>query len=134
MAIQPQSLFAKIARGIVVMGVIGLTGTAQGLDLQGHRGARGLMPENTLPGFAMALSIGVTTLELDLAVTRDGHVVLLHNPRFEPEITRDRNGAWLQRSSPSIHSMTLETVKSYDVGRINPVSKYAKRYPDQCGE
>lgn len=114
-----------------MMGLIGLTGTAQSLDLQGHRGARGLMPENTLPGFATALSIGVTTLELDLAVTKDGHVVLLHNPRLEPEIARDSNGAWLLHSSPSIHSMTLKVLKSYDVGRLNPVSKYAKRYPDQ---
>ena len=113
------------------MGVIGLTGTAQGLDLQGHRGARGLMPENTLPGFAKALSIGVTTLELDVGVTKDGHVVVTHNPRLEPEIVRDANGAWLQQSSPSIYSMTLKVVKTYDVGRLNPVSKYAKRYPDQ---
>ena len=44
------------------------------LDLQGHRGARGLAPENTLPAFARALGIGVTTLELDCAVTKDGIV------------------------------------------------------------
>ena len=113
------------------MGLIGLNSAAQGIDLQGHRGARGLMPENTLPGFAKALSIGVTTLELDLAVTRDGHVVLLHSPRFEPEIARDSNGEWLQQSSPRIDSMTLQAVKAYDVGRLNPKSKYAKRYPEQ---
>ena len=113
------------------MGLIGLTGAVQGLDLQGHRGARGLMPENTLPAFAKALSIGVTTLELDLAVTKDLQVVVTHNPRFEPTIARGRNGGWLQQSSPAIHSMKLETVKTYDVGRLNPASKYAKRYPDQ---
>jgi len=113
------------------MGLIGLTGIAQGFDLQGHRGARGLMPENTLPGFAKALSIGVSTLELDLAVTRDFQVVVIHNPRFEPEIARDANGAWLQQSSPTIHSMTLDTAKTYDVGRLNPASKYARRYADQ---
>jgi len=123
--------FKRIASGIATMGLIGLTGIAQGFDLQGHRGARGLMPENTLPGFARALSIGVSTLELDLAVTRDFQVVVIHNPRFEPEIARDANGAWLQQSSPSIHSMTLDTAKTYDVGRINPASKYAQRYPDQ---
>ena len=113
------------------MGLIGLAGTVQGFDLQGHRGARGLMPENTLPGFAKALSIGVTTLELDLAVTRDFEVVVIHNPRLEPEIARDANGDWLRQSSPSIHSMTLATVKTYDVGRLNPASRYARRYPDQ---
>jgi len=113
------------------MGLTGMTAIAQGFDLQGHRGARGLMPENTLPGFAKALSIGVSTLEFDLAVTRDYQVVVIHNPRFEPEIARDANGAWLQQSSPTIHSMTLPTVKTYDVGRLNPASKYAQRYPEQ---
>ena len=123
--------FKRGAVGIAAMGLIGLTGMAQGFDLQGHRGARGLMPENTLPGFARALSIGVSTLELDLAVTRDFQVVVIHNPRFEPEIARDANGAWLQQSSPSIHSMTLDTARTYDVGRLNPATKYAQRYPDQ---
>jgi glycerophosphoryl diester phosphodiesterase len=121
----------RIAGSIVITGLIGLTNVAQGFDLQGHRGARGLMPENTLPGFAKALSIGVSTLELDLAVTRDFQVVVIHNPRYEPEIARDVNGAWLRQSSPSIHSMTLAAVKTYDVGRLNPASKYARRYPDQ---
>jgi glycerophosphoryl diester phosphodiesterase len=121
----------KITSGILTMGLVGLTGASQGFDLQGHRGARGLMPENTLPAFARALSIGVTTLELDLAVTRDRHVVVSHNPRLEPDIARSSNGDWLSQSSPSIHSMTLEAVKTYDVGRLNPASKYAKRYPDQ---
>lgn len=103
---------------------------AYGFDLQGHRGARGLMPENTLPGFATALAIGVTTLELDLAVTGDTKVVVIHNPRFEPEIAR-LGGEWLQQSSPAIASMSLQTVKTYDVGRLNPAHKYAQRYPEQ---
>lgn len=111
--------------------IMGLSGAAQGFDLQGHRGARGLMPENTLPAFAKALSIGVSTLELDLAVTRDHQVVVMHNPRFEPGIARNGSGDWLRQSSPSIHSMTLAEVKSYDVGRLNPDSKYAERYPKQ---
>ena len=54
---------------------------AWGLDIEGHRGARGLLPENTLPAFAAALSIGVTTLEFDTGVTRDGIVVVSHNRR-----------------------------------------------------
>ena len=114
-----------------MMGLIGLTGTVQGFDLQGHRGARGLMPENTLPAFSKALSIGVTTLEMDLAITSDGHVVVSHNPHLEPDIARNSDGAWLQQRSPSIHSMTLKAVKTYDVGRLNPARKYAKRFPDQ---
>jgi glycerophosphoryl diester phosphodiesterase len=108
-----------------------MTSVASGFDLQGHRGARGLMPENTLPGFAAALGIGVTTLELDLAVSGDGEVVVSHNPRLEPALARDANGEWLQQSSPAIKSMDLATVKSYDVGRLNPSHNYAQRYPEQ---
>jgi glycerophosphoryl diester phosphodiesterase len=123
----------KAIYGSFIIGVIGLTNVAHGFDLQGHRGARGLMPENTLPGFATALAIGVTTLELDLAVTRDMQVVVSHNPRIEPELARQADGEWLQQSGPSIHSMTLQEVKSYDVGRLNPTLKYAQRYPQQQG-
>ena len=107
------------------------SGAAPGFDVQGHRGARGLMPENSLPSFAKALSIGVSTLELDVGITKDGHVVVIHNPRFEPEIARDKNGNWLSESGPAINSLTLEEVKSYDVGRLNPSSDYGRRYPDQ---
>ena len=57
-------------------------------DLQAHRGGRGLMPENTLPAFEKALSLGVTTLELDLGVTRDGVVVVHHDRRLSPERSR----------------------------------------------
>ena len=121
----------KIAKYSFVLGFACWVSAVLAFDLQGHRGARGLMPENTLPGFATALAIGVNTLELDLAVTRDLEVVVMHNPRFEPWIAKHSNGDWLQKSSPSIHSMTLETVKTYDVGHLNPTRKYASSFPLQ---
>ena len=117
----------------LLLGLGLMSGIASGFDLQGHRGARGLVAENTLPGFARALEIGVTTLELDLAVTRDGVVVVSHNPRVEPELARTGSGNWLEHSSEAIHSMILLQVKSYDVGRLNPARKYAERYPEQQG-
>ena len=55
-------------------------------EVQGHRGARGLWPENTLSGFARALELGVSALELDCAVTRDGVVVVTHDPELNPDI------------------------------------------------
>lgn len=116
---------------LVVAVLLLVSGQASGFDLQGHRGARGLMPENTLPAFALALEIGVSTLELDLAVTRDRDVVVMHDPRFQPALARDRQGAWLRQPSPSVRSMSLSEVKSYDVGRLNPASKYAEAYPEQ---
>jgi glycerophosphoryl diester phosphodiesterase len=101
------------------------------LDIQGHRGARGLQPENTLPAFARALSIGVTTLELDSAITRDGVVVVSHDSTLNPEITRDAEGQWITRSDLPISQFTLEELQRFDVGRIDPASAYAARFPQQ---
>jgi glycerophosphoryl diester phosphodiesterase len=99
-------------------------------DLQGHRGCRGLLPENTLPAFERALAIGVHTLELDLGVTRDGHVVICHDRALNPEITRDTNGQWLA-APVLVSSLSLAQIQSHDVGRINPASEYAKRFATQ---
>jgi glycerophosphoryl diester phosphodiesterase len=100
-------------------------------DLQGHRGARGLAPENTLTAFAKALEIGVTTLETDLAVTKDGVIVLSHDPVLNPDAVRGPDGAWLSAPGPAINSLTLAELKLYDVGRLNPSSKYAANFPAQ---
>ena len=104
---------------------------AHALDIQGHRGARGLAPENTLPAFARALAIGVTTLELDCAVTRDGVVVVSHDPVFNPDIARGPDGKWLKEPGPAIWSLSFQDTQRYDVGRINPASAYARRWPEQ---
>ena len=104
---------------------------AQEIDLQGHRGARGLMPENTLPAFARALSVGVTTLELDLAVTRDNVVVVSHNPRLNREITRDRTGKYLAKDGAVIRQTEYQQLKQFDVGAIDPGARYAARFPNQ---
>ena len=68
---------------------------AAAFDLQGHRGARGLRPENTLAAFTFALATGVTTLETDLAVTKDGVLVLSHDPYLNPDLVRAPGGQWL---------------------------------------
>jgi glycerophosphoryl diester phosphodiesterase len=99
-------------------------------DLQGHRGARGLLPENTLPAFEKAIELGVTTLELDVGVTKDGVVVISHDRALNPEITRDASGAYLT-APVLVNRLTLAEIKTYDAGRINPESAYAKRFPDQ---
>ena len=56
-------------------------------DIQGHRGCRGLMPENTIPAMLKALDLGVTTLEMDVVVSKDNKIVVSHEPWFETEIT-----------------------------------------------
>lgn len=100
-------------------------------DLQGHRGARGLRPENTLAGFAHALSIGVSTLELDTGVTRDGVVVVSHDTALNPDHTRDASGQWVKEAGPTIYSMTFAELRQFDVGRLRPGTAYANRFPDQ---
>ncbi len=106
-------------------------GCAATLDLQGHRGARGLAPENTLPAFARALSIGVTSLEMDTNVTRDGVMVVVHDSSLNPDITRGPDGRWLARRGPAIHELTYAQLLGYDVGRIDPASRYARGFPAQ---
>jgi glycerophosphoryl diester phosphodiesterase len=104
---------------------------AQAFDLQGHRGARGLAPENTLEGFALALSIGVTTLELDLAMTKDDVLVVSHDRRLNPDHTRGPDGKFLDKEGPAIRALTLGEVQTYDVGRLKPGSNYANSFPEQ---
>jgi len=76
-------------------------------DIQGHRGARGHLPENTLPAFRLALGMGVDTLELDTGVTRDGVVVVHHDRRLNPDVARGADGQWVQAPVPTIFSMVF---------------------------
>jgi glycerophosphoryl diester phosphodiesterase len=103
---------------------------ARAFDLQGHRGARGLAPENTLAAFRAALAIGVTTLETDVAVTKDGVLVLSHDPDLNPALVRD-NGQWLAVRGPAIRRLTHAELDRYDVGRVDPESRYGKQWPSQ---
>src|SRR5690349_3492336 len=89
------------------------------------------MPENTLPAFANALSLGVTPLELDCAITRDGVVVVSHDEALNPDITRGADGTWLEQGGPPIWHLTYDALRRYDVGRIKTGSAYATRFPRQ---
>jgi glycerophosphoryl diester phosphodiesterase len=101
------------------------------LEVQGHRGARGLWPENTLAGFARALGLGVSALELDCGVTRDGVLVVSHDPELNPDLTRDASGRFLSTTGPPIVTLSYAELQSYDVGRLKPGSAYAARFPAQ---
>lgn len=98
-------------------------------DLQGHRGCRGLMPENTIPAMIKALELGITTLEMDASITSDGMVILSHEPFFNHEITTKPDGKLVteaEEKSLNIYRMTYEEVKKYDVG-LHP----HPRFPEQ---
>lgn len=99
--------------------------------LQGHRGARGLFPENTIEGFRAAAALGLTWFELDVGVLSDGTVVVHHDIALNPDIARGLNGGWLHGSPPSLRRMDWEELQDYDVGRVRPGSDTAARFPDQ---
>src|SRR5436190_3585161 len=109
------------------------SGSANAFDLQGHRGTRGLAPENTIPAFTRAIEIGVTTLELDLSMTKDGILVVSHDSSLNPVHTRGPDGQFLPREGPAIRSLTFDELQRYDVGRIKPGTPYAARFPEQQG-
>ncbi len=101
---------------------------AKRIDVQGHRGCRGLLPENTLPAFMKALELGVTTLELDLVITKDKQVIVSHEPFFNHEIS-SIDGVRLDKESEkehNIYQLTREELRRYDVGMMPH-----KRFPQQ---
>ena len=105
--------------------------SASAFDLQGHRGARGLLPENTLPAFQKALDLGVDTIECDMAITKDGVVVIHHDLWLNPDTTRGPDGKWLDARGPAIADLTFAELQKYDVGRLKPGTEYARQFPDQ---
>ena len=100
-------------------------------DIEAHRGGRALFPENTLVSFANALSMGVDTLELDLAVTRDGAIVISHERRLNPDLARGADGNYVAAPGIPFVQLSLDEVKQFDVGQIRPGSTYAAQFPDQ---
>jgi glycerophosphoryl diester phosphodiesterase len=100
------------------------------MDVQGHRGARGYLPENTLPSFSLALEMGVSTLELDVGVTKDGVVVVHHDRGLNPAIARGPDGRWVEKPTP-INHLTFAELQRYDVGRLQPGSEYGSKFPLQ---
>lgn len=97
------------------------------IDIQGHRGARGLMPENSIPGFIKAVELGVTTLEMDLAVTKDSILVVSHEPYFSEEYCQDTLGRRIVKDTRSnLYTMTYAEILEHDCGSISH-----PRFPDQ---
>ena len=84
-------------------------------DLQGHRGARGLKPENTIPAFISALDWGVTTLELDVVITKDKQVLVSHEPYMAPGICFNSKGSsFANEKEFNIYQLTYSEVQQFD--------------------
>jgi glycerophosphoryl diester phosphodiesterase len=103
------------------------------IEVIGHRGARGLFPENSVEGFRQCLALGLRSFELDVGLTADGVVVVSHDLALNPAITRDADGHWLNDTGPLLHHLTFDAVRSYDVGRIRPATPYRLLHRSQRG-
>jgi len=98
-------------------------------DTQGHRGCRGLMPENTIPAMIAALNLGVTTLEMDVVITRDRQVVVSHDAWFDHNITTKPDGKYIDLKDEkkyNIYQMEYDEVKKFDVG-MKPYSRFPRQ-------
>lgn len=115
---------------ILVFILLSSTISAQpSFDLQGHRGARGLAPENTFESCVEALKHQVTTIELDVVISKDGEIIVSHEPWMHPTICLDPEGKRIKKTAPlkhNIYKMTVEKIQQYDCGTL----KHPK-YPEQ---
>lgn len=102
--------------------------TVKEFDLQGHRGYRGLYPENSTIGFLKSLDVGVNTIELDVVISKDKHVVVSHEPWISKNICIDQNGNRIinDKENFNIYSMEYNEIKKFDCGIIGN-----EKFPDQ---
>lgn len=138
-------LYAKYLRptilGVLVIGLYGAQafglygaqafGQTPRFDVQGHRGARGLLPENTIPSMLEAVRLGVTTLELDVVMTGDQQILVSHEPYMNPEICLDPSGQTLDPASPkaiNLFRMPYEQIRQYDCGS-KPHPRFTEQRP-----
>ncbi len=121
---------AEMNKTVLCLATLLIATPAFAFDLQGHRGARGLAPENTIPAFATALSLGVTTLEFDVNLSKDGKLIVGHDPVLLPHLARLDN-KWIAAPGPVIWQSTADEIRRYDVGRLDPASRYGQTYPEQ---
>jgi glycerophosphoryl diester phosphodiesterase len=112
--------------------VAAFSGDETTIRVVGHRGARGILPENSIVGFDFALSIGVDLLEFDVLLTRDAIPVITHNHEFHGSAVRGPDGAFLNGEHPRVASLTMAEIERFDIGRLNGETEYGQRFPDQA--
>jgi glycerophosphoryl diester phosphodiesterase len=123
-------------------------GEPQLMQVYAHRGARSFAPENTMPAYEATLHIGADWVDMDVVYTKDGQILISHDPVMNPDIVRDaqvnfiaQNKEALKKMSPTeratfnqkyaAKNLTLAQLLQFDVGRLNLSSSYSKFFPDQ---
>lgn len=112
---------------VVLSALMSCTGRQLLPEVQGHRGCRGLMPENSVAGFIHALDLGVNTLELDVVISGDNQVIVSHEPFFNHLISTGPNGTEITETNEkdfNIYRMNLEEIRRFDVG-LKPHPKFS---------
>ncbi len=102
------------------------------ISLIGHRGARGLMPENTIEGFEYILDNDIIAIEFDVLLTKDKIPVITHDFYLSKAITRNSEGNWLSKDGPRISDLTSYQLEMFDVGGVDKSSSYGRLYPEQA--
>ena len=114
---------------IIVLAFLNMNCNTRKIDVQGHRGCRGLFPENSLPAFEKAITLGVNTLELDLAISKDKKVVVSHEPFISRTYCLDCNAKTILEHDDlkyNIYKMHYDSIRLFDCG-----SRFYKRFPNQ---
>src|SRR5665213_2530161 len=106
-----QAAIRCCASAIMALGFL-VNGEVVAFDIEAHRGGRALFPENTLPSFANALSMGVNTLDLDIGVTQDGAIVVSHERHLNPDLARGADGVYVAPPGIPFVRLTLEEIRT----------------------
>lgn len=101
------------------------------LEICGHRGARGLFPENTLYGIRQALKLPIHCIDMDVVLSQDKVPVLYHDLRLNPDYTRFKHGSWVYHDQRPIKSLSFKKLQQFNVGKLNPQRHYAAHFPQQ---
>ena len=101
------------------------------IKIYGHRGARGDLPENTLESFKYLFENNINAYETDILISKDFIPVITHDFRLDPSFTKDNNGNWIEDENIKIFDLTYEELLKFDVGSINKLSRYGRRFINQ---
>ena len=101
------------------------------IKIYGHRGARGVLPENTLESFKYLFENNIRAYETDILISKDNIPVIIHDFKLDPSYTKDVNGNWIEDENIKIIDLTYEEILKYDVGTLNKLSRYGRKFINQ---
>ena len=101
------------------------------IKIYGHRGARGVLPENTLESFEYLFENNIRAYETDILISKDNIPVITHDFKLDPSYTKDVDGNWIEDENIKIIDLTYEEILKYDVGTLNKLSRYGRKFINQ---